>query len=195
MSRIVRAPRLVAAITLSAALGLLTSGVSAQTPAAPASTQPAARPDDVKSIDAIITALYASISGKLGEKRDWDRMRSLFAPGARMMPLVPAPTGGSQPRMITVEEYIARSGPRIEQMGFAEREIARRTEDYGAMVHVWSTYAGGGSAPEAPPPMRGINSIQLSYDGQRWWVINIAWLQETPGNPLPAKYLPSGGER
>jgi hypothetical protein len=180
---------------LGSALVLSAAALPAQTPApaAPAVVRPAARPDDVKSVDAIITALYASISGGVGQKRDWDRLRSLFAPDARMMPLAPIPSGGVRPVVITVDEYIARSGPRLEEMGFTEREIARRTEEWGQMVHVWSTYAGGGTAPTAPPPMRGINSIQLSFDGQRWWVVNITWLNERPENPLPANYLPPRG--
>ena len=176
---------------LGAALALAASSLPAQTPApAPTTTRPAARPEDVRSVDAIIGALYASISGSPGQKRDWDRMRSLFAPDAKMMPLSPTPTGGARPVVITVDEYVTRSGARIEEMGFTEREIARRTEEYGQLVHVWSTYAGGGTAANAPPPIRGINSIQLAFDGERWWVVNITWLQERPGNPLPAKYLP-----
>jgi hypothetical protein len=41
-----------------------------------------ADPADVASIDAIITAAYDVISGPAGQKRDWDRERSLFIPGA-----------------------------------------------------------------------------------------------------------------
>ena len=188
------AARLVLAAALTAAASISAPVAGSQVPSAPPAP-PAARPDDVKSVDAIITALYASISGKVGEKRDWDRMRSLFTPDARLIPLAVQPNGGLRPVMLSVDDYIARSGPRLEEMGFAEREIARRTEEYGSLVHVWSTYAGGGSAPAAPPPMRGINSIQLYNDGQRWWVVNVHWLQERPGTPLPAKYLPPGGEQ
>lgn len=42
--------------------------------------------DDVKSLDGIIRALYASISGEKGVPRDWDRFRVLFAPDARLIP-------------------------------------------------------------------------------------------------------------
>ena len=45
---------------------------------------PNADPNDVTSIDAIITAAYAVISGPAGKKRDWDRERSLYYPGARL---------------------------------------------------------------------------------------------------------------
>jgi hypothetical protein len=184
------ATRLVLAAALAAGATVFAPVAGSQVPSPV--QPPVARPDDVKSVDAIIAALYASISGKVGEKRDWNRMRSLFTPEGRLMPLAPQPTGGVRPVALSVDDYIVRSGPRIEEMGFAEREIARRTEEYGSLVHVWSTYAGGGSAPTAPPPIRGINSIQLYNDGQRWWIVSVFWLQERPGTPLPAKYLPGG---
>ena len=41
---------------------------------------------DVGSIDAIIAAAYDVISGPAGKRRDWDRMRSLLTPGARLIP-------------------------------------------------------------------------------------------------------------
>ena len=37
-----------------------------------------ANPADVASIDAIMKAVYDVISGDAGQKRDWDRFRSLF---------------------------------------------------------------------------------------------------------------------
>jgi hypothetical protein len=45
-----------------------------------------ADPADVESIDAIVTAAYDGISGPAGKKRDWDRERSLYFPGARLIP-------------------------------------------------------------------------------------------------------------
>jgi hypothetical protein len=39
------------------------------------------------------------------------------------------------------------------------------------------------------PFQRGINSIQLFWDGTRWWVVNIAWDQERDDNEIPDKYL------
>ena len=74
--------------------------------------------------------------------------------------------------------------------GFFEREIASRVEQYGRVVHVFSTYESR-HAPEDPEPfMRGINSFQLWNDGTRWWVVSILWEGERAANPIPARYLP-----
>jgi hypothetical protein len=68
--------------------------------------------------------------------------------------------------------------------------MSRKTEAYGSLVHAYSTYKAYHSKTDAEPFARGINSIQLMNDGQRWWVVSIYWLAETEALPLPKKYLP-----
>ncbi|HEX6940421.1 MAG TPA: hypothetical protein VF158_13485 [Longimicrobiales bacterium] len=156
----------------------------------PAEAPPPADPADVASIDAIIAALYDVISGPAGEERDWDRFRSLFVPGARLIP-VAVPRGGGPARAVvgSVEDYIARSGPILVERGFFEREIARSTERFGHIAHAFSTYASYWKRDDAEPFARGINSIQLMYDGTRWWIVTVYWDSERPGQPIPAEYL------
>lgn len=149
---------------------------------------PAARPQDVDSIDYIVDALYDVISGAVGKVRDWDRLRSLFHVDARMMPTGQRAGGGNAVRTITVNEYIERSGKFLVEQGFREAEIGRRVEEWGNIAHVWSTYEAR-KLDETAPFMRGINSIQLFNDGKRWWVMSIMWQQESPAAPLPEKYL------
>ncbi|PTL85888.1 hypothetical protein [Vitiosangium sp. GDMCC 1.1324] len=160
-------------------------------PAAPAqaASTPAAKPEDVVTPEAIVAALYDVISGPKGQARDWDRFRSLFAPGARMIPSGKRKGGTIGYRMITPEEYITSSGKMVVEEGFREREIHRVEERFGALVHVFTTYEAFREG-DSKPFMRGINSIQLVNDGKRWWVLTVAWTPETPEQPLPAKYLP-----
>ena len=164
---------------------------AAQTPTVQDSA-PAANPADVESIDAIIAALYEVISGPAGERRDWNRMRSLFVPEAHLIPTGDSPNGALQVRMLSVEDYVNLAGPGLDRDGFFEREIARMSERFGNIAHAWSTYESR-RAPDDPEPfMRGINSIQLMNDGTRWWIVNVFWQAESPQNPLPAEYLPKG---
>lgn len=168
-------------------------GVSAQAAAAPTAqpTAAAAAPADVATEDAIIKALYDVISGPAGQKRDWDRMRSLFQPGARLIPTFKAQDGTWQMRSWSVEEYITTVGGSLEQRGFFEVEAARRSERYGNMVHAWSTYESRWKAEDPAPFQRGINSIQMRYDGGRWWIATILWQGEGPDSPIPPRYLES----
>ena len=126
-------------------------------------------------MDAILAALYDVISGPAGQKRDWDRFRSLFAPGARLIP-----TGGpaGQPvtaRLWTTEDYIQRAGAQLEARGFFEREIGRSVDTFGHITQVFSTYDSRHLPTDAAPFQRGINSIQLLNDGTRWWIVTIYW--------------------
>jgi hypothetical protein len=152
----------------------------------PATVRPKPRPEDVKSIDAIVAALYDAISGPAGP-RDWDRMKSLFLPDARMIPVGHRPDGQDVYRAMDPDGYIARSGPFFLKEGFFESAVANRVEQFGNIAHVFSTYESrhekGGQ-----PFAKGINSIQLIKLGDRWWVANIMWDQERPGLTIPEKY-------
>jgi hypothetical protein len=178
------ATRLASAVLLSAL-------VLAGHPAA-AQESPAARAQDVESIDAIIAALYDVISGPAGQARDWPRFHSLFVPGARLIPTF-VRENEVRHRVITPEEYAASSGPVLEERGFFEREIGRTTERFGNVAHVFSAYDSKRTPDDAEPFARGINSIQLLHDGTRWWVVTIFWDSERAGNPIPPTYLGRDG--
>lgn len=90
-------------------------------------------------------------------------------------------------RVLEVNDYIALSGPYLERIGFRERELARRTEQFGPIAHVFSTYEGRNEVDTTV--LRGINSIQLMNDGARWWVVSVFWTGEGSDNPIPSKYL------
>jgi hypothetical protein len=173
------------------------SAQPAQAPQAPAPSQaapapPPSNPADVASPDAILAAVYDVISGPAGQKRDWDRFRSLYWPGARLIPTgAKKDAPGFAARVFSPEEYVARATAIFEKEGFYEREAARRTERYGNIVQVFSTYESRHD-PKEPPFARGINSFQLFFDGTRWWVVTVFWQAESPENPIPKEFLPAG---
>ena len=161
----------------------------AEPPSQPVATPvPPANAKDVESIDAIVAALYDVISGPPGQARDWNRMRSLFVPGARMMPVGGKTKDAIGIRLLSVNDYIASSGPLLLEKGFHEHELARTTEQFGNIAHVFTTYEA--KIEKDDHTMRGINTLQLMYDGQRWWIVSLMWQAESPELPLPAKYLP-----
>jgi hypothetical protein len=154
---------------------------------------PPADSADVGSAEALIDALYDVISGPRGQPRDWNRFRSLFIPGARLMAVGLRQSGGAGVHVMAVNDYVALSGDQLEAIGFREREIARREERFGTIAHVFSTYEAF-REEDSEPFMRGINSIQLLFDGSRWWIVSAYWEAERPDNPLPEIYLRSPGD-
>lgn len=139
--------------------------------------------EDKAAINAAVDAVYAVISGPVGQPRDWDAMRALFLPDAKMTALrVDGFWSGS------VEDYIERSGPFLIDRGFTESALVNRIEVYGDIAHAWSSYAGTWTNEDGSAgSVRGINSFQLMRQEEgRWLVQSIYWQAETPGNPLPA---------
>lgn len=129
---------------------------------------------DVSTLDGILHALYEVLSGFAGQHRDWERYRTLFVEGARMMPVVAVPGETPHVRQLTVEDYIQRVEPIFAVENFWEREISRQTETLGRIAHVLSRYESLRD-PSGPPFEHGANSMQLFYDDSRWWVVSIMW--------------------
>ncbi|WP_428234847.1 hypothetical protein [Gracilimonas sp.] len=146
------------------------------------------RAKDVESIDNLMEALYASISGEKGEPRDWDRFRNLVIPEARLIPTGRNQQGKNVYQIMTPEEFIENTDPYFVENGFYEYEIHREEHHYGRVVHLFSTYGSKRSESDAEPFNKGINSIQLFEDGDRWWVVTIYWAHESEFNPIPEKY-------
>jgi hypothetical protein len=146
-----------------------------------------ARPGDVDSVEHIIAAVYDVISGPAGP-RDWDRFRSLYHPGARMIPSRRDDKGTVTARVSSPDEYATRSQGFFSKEGFFENSVANRVETWDHIAHVWSTYESRHAKGEKPFA-RGINSFQLFNDGSRWWILTIYWEGEDPTHPLPEKYL------
>ena len=185
---------------LVAALSLVVNASSARAQAASASkcvtyqspstsSTGVADPKDVATENAILAALYDVISGPACQKRDWNRFRSLFVPGARLIPTGHPPNGPANVRVLTPDEYATNAQRTLEENGFFEREISRTGETFGSITHAFSTYESRRTASDPKPFARGINSIQLLNDGTRWWVVTVYWQAENPTTTIPEQYL------
>ena len=146
--------------------------------------------DKVKTIDSTLETLYGVISGEKGETRNWELFIYLFKPEAKLIPSVKGKDGSFGVNYMSADDYIATANDWLLDNGFFENEIHRVTNTFGNITQVFSTYESFHSKSETEPFMRGINSIQLLNDGNRWWVINIYWTPETSENPIPKNYLP-----
>jgi hypothetical protein len=141
---------------------------------APSSRRSTQQPRDVKTLDAIIENMYSVISGPAGQKRDWRLFRTLYHPDARLV--LALKREGKMPivRLLGVEDYIRRCDRIFENEDFWEIETSRKTLRFGNIVQAWSAYESR-RAPNGKPFHRGINSIQLCYDGGRWWIVSVMW--------------------
>jgi hypothetical protein len=133
-----------------------------------------ARAEDVATLESIVFAVYDVISGKAGEERDWSRLKSLYSPGARLIPIEASTDGQAVPRPMTPDEFIESRAPFFASEDFFEWETERREDRSGCMAHVWSGYEAARTL-YGPPIRCGVNSIQLWHDGTRWWILSVTW--------------------
>lgn len=145
-----------------------------------------ARPEDVASINAIVTSLYDVISGPAGP-RDWDRMKSLFKPLADMSAVANTPSGKQYVTM-TPEEYTQKNGPMFMKTGFWEEELGRQVFRFGDVASVQTAYQYR-LKEDGPVQQRGVNLVQLVRDEGRWWITDIIWTTESDDNKIPESLL------
>lgn len=155
-----------------------------------------AGPEDWETPEAIVHALYETISGDAGAKRDWDRYRALFLDGARMSVAMDSRIGSGIMGMDS-EELIAHTESAYAATGFHELPLVTRVEQHGLLASVMSSFEIRLRRGDAEPLMRGLNHFQLLNDGERWWIVSNVGTVETPTSPLPDALLPAarGGAR
>jgi hypothetical protein len=150
------------------------------------------RPDG-SSVDAIIAALYQSVSHGPEEEPNWKRMHEIFLPVGILIP--PKRPDAPEHSVLDVDAFqdrvrkgTAAAKERGDSTAFFESEVARKSDCFGNVCQVFSTYEGRHAPGDEKPFVRGINAIQLVKDGKRWWIASVAWDTEKPDNPIPAEY-------
>lgn len=160
----------------------LTSQATAQGP----NQTPQATNQDLISPESIVLAFFASGSGPAGP-RDFGRMRSLFAPGSRVLNVRRPQTGSTTHVSRSIDEYIEGSREYLATNGNFEKVTKTWVERYANLAHVFCSFEARKTA-EGEVFYRGVGSFQLLWDGQRWWILTAYWQGERPGEPLPEKY-------
>jgi hypothetical protein len=166
---------------------LIAAAASAQAHVSVAAVDP--RPEDVATIDGMIRAFYEVVTGPAGQARDWARDRTLYMKGLRFVMVEYDKGGRPDPKIVDHQEFVDATDAGLRK-GFFEKEVHRVTQRFGPIAHVWSTYETR-RTETGPVVQRGINSIELFWDGHRWWIANAIWTDETPENPIPKEYLPN----
>lgn len=160
------------------------------------SAQHTPAPEEVATPEAIIASLYATFQRAPGERIDWDRFASYFAPGALMVPNTEQTNG--EFRVMSVDEFstwiegiFAEHSPIGSPLdhGLAEEEIHSVMERYGDIVQVMSTYERRAWDSDVVDG-RGINAITLVQNAGRWWIVSIVWDEESGAGPIPPRYSP-----
>jgi hypothetical protein len=148
------------------------------------------RPEDVSTLDGIVKAYYEVVSGPAEQPRQWDRDATLYIPNVRFIILREDATGKTTAQSMTHQEFVDSSDASLKGKAFYEHEIHRITHRAGNVVHLLST-SEHMSSPDGPVEGRSIDSLELFWDGSRWWITNVnIWDVESAKHPLPGEFLP-----
>ena len=181
------------AALLGIAVGLVTlylpSRVVAQTHVEVPTQAP--RPEDVASLDGIMKAFYDVISGPAGQPRQWGRDRSLYVPDIRFVATGVDKQGQVTADRMSHQQFVDAADAGMVKSGFFESEIHRVTQRFGNIAQIMSTYEMR-STPGGALIGRGINSVQLYWDGKRWWISSVVWDDEREGAGIPAEFGGAG---
>ena len=151
------------------------------------------RAEDVETLDGILTAYYEVVSRPAGTAADRERDEWIHHPSALVAITGVGEDGKAAIRTMTLAEYHDRFGA-ADAAAFYEWEVHRVVHRFGNIAHVWSTYVSS-REPGGEAFGRGINSIQLYYDGGRWWITSWIFDQERAGNEIPDEFLPAGARQ
>jgi hypothetical protein len=129
-------------------------------------------------LDELMRVFYEVISFEEGGTPDWHSMEGLFAKHARITRITP--------EAIDYMDLAAFRCMAEELMevgaftGFHEREIARRADRFGDVMHVASAYETKISPTAVDYIERGINSLQLIREGGAWKIVSLCWDDHAP---------------
>jgi hypothetical protein len=179
-------PPLITAFALAVITTVPISSLSAQQHVQVPTQTP--RAQDVSSLDGIMKAFYDVISGPAGQPRDWGRDRTLYVPDIRFIQTGADRAGKPTVEVMTHQEFVDAADAGMVKNGFFESEIHRVTKTFGNITHILSTYEMRAKA-DGPVFGRGVNSLQIYWDGKRYWIASVMWDDERAGNPIPADLL------
>jgi hypothetical protein len=140
--------------------------------------------EEFATIDALMGALYSSISGPPGGQ-DFELSRRLQHPEVRLVRTRLDEAGRPVAFSFSGEDYEANAKALLANTAFYEVETERRTVRFGNIAQVFSAYEAR-TAPEGGALIkRGMNFAHLYNDGRRWWLMHLIWDDERAGVEVP----------
>lgn len=137
----------------------------------------------------VFARLYDLISGPADEERDWEEVKGLFHPSALLHSELTLPDGSHQSGTWTVDDFCDAAAEEYRREGFWECEIACRSECFGNIAQVWSTYESRMRDPDSDPVGRGINAVHLLRRNGTWRISSLIFQLERGTDGIPERYV------
>ncbi|HEX8307636.1 MAG TPA: hypothetical protein VF645_04380 [Allosphingosinicella sp.] len=142
------------------------------------------RNGEFATIDALMTALYASISGPPGGQ-DFELSSRICHPDVRLVRTRLDDAGRPVAFSFSGDEYEADAKALLADIPFYEVETDRRVVRFGNVAQVFSAYEARTAPQGGALIKRGMNCAHLFDDGARWWLMHMIWDDERLGVEVP----------
>lgn len=142
------------------------------------------RDSDLSSINGLIGTLMDQITIEKGEKMDTSSIRKLFHPTAQLSMLNGEELG--QLESVSLDDFFELLMDPYYEEGYLEEELHKVKDEFNGIAQVFQSFYGRDSEGTEE---RGINSYQLAYYENRWWIVSMLWTIESPEKTIPNKYL------
>lgn len=143
----------------------------------------------VKTIDGTLTRMLQLLSIEKGEKIDTKSLEKLFLENATFSVRA---TDANYPypfETVSLKDFLASLKDSYYESGFEEKEIGKVVNEFNGIANVFQSFEGSDSEGNTE---KGMNSYQLVYLKNRWWIANMIWTFETDTVKIPKKYLQKG---
>jgi hypothetical protein len=140
----------------------------------------------VHSINGIVKEMLRLVSGEKGRLRNWEAFRNLFLPTAYFIVLNHNDSFPQPLDSVNLEGFIKLMHDQYYDDGYLEYEISKVVNEYNGIANVFQSFYGKDSENKEE---KGINSYQLVYFTNRWWIANLVWTGDSNGVKVPNKYL------
>lgn len=143
----------------------------------------------LKSPEGICAKMLKFISFEKDEEKDWDEYRNLFLPGGQKSSFKSRPGEPlyRQVRMWNIEEFVRYGGHTYPEAGFEEYLIGVNVQEFNGIASVFQSFFC--RKLDGSYEARGVNSYQLVFLNDRWWIVNTMFTNETEENKLPDSLL------
>lgn len=141
----------------------------------------------LSTIEGITNKMLEIISGPIGKERDWDEFRNLFTADANFGSKTMGADGRERIGSRHLEEFVRNVGPLYARDGFEEYTIGLQIQEFNGIASAFQSFYCKNLT--GTYENRGVNSYQLIYSQNRWWISSVLFTNETEDTPLPNELL------
>ena len=142
-------------------------------------------PNIVNSIEGTVDGMLTMITGDKNKDRDWELLKSFFTKEATFSVLIKESRTKNRVKTSNLKTFIKSAKKYYKYNSHHEFPIKNTVHEYGGIAQVFQSY----EVQEPNLKERGINSIQLVFDGERWWITSILWTNEDEKELIPEEFL------